>query len=85
MDYAKLMSRNPTNLGTHTNRWGQVIEFYEHPINGDCDPIICVCHNLQLAEYSTFFETDDMIADHKEYEPNFRDGVLWIGDMKAKD
>jgi hypothetical protein len=43
--------------------------------------VICVCHELQLAAYSGFYETDDMMADHKEYEPTFKDGKLHIGDF----
>lgn len=85
MNYAKLMSHNPTSFGTWTNKEGQVIEFYEHPLRGDEAQVICVSHDLQLAEYSTFFETDDMIQDHREYEPSFTDGKLYIGDMLAAD
>lgn len=77
------MSHKPTSYGKMTNSLGQIIEFYEHPLKGDEAEVICVCHELQLAEYSTFFETDDMTADHKEYEPNFKDGKLYIGDMLA--
>ena len=33
----------------------------------------------KLADYSTFFELDDMTADHKEYEPTFVNGKLLIG------
>lgn len=85
MNYAKLMNHNPTSFGTHINTIGQTIEFYEHPLRGDEEQVICVCHDLQLAEYSTFYETDDMIQDHKEYEPSFVDGKLYIGDMQASD
>jgi hypothetical protein len=83
MNYQKLMQHNPTSYGTMLNSLGQTIEFYEHPFKGDEAEVICVSHELQLAEYSTFFETDDMIADHKEYEPSFQDGKLHIGDMEA--
>ena len=85
MNYEKLMSHKPTSYGKHTNSINQVIEFYEHPLKGDEAEVICVCHELQLAENSTFFETDDMIAEHKEYEPSFIDGKLYIGDMVGND
>jgi hypothetical protein len=81
INYGKLMAHNPTSFGTIVNSLGQIIEFYEHPIKGDGAEVLCVCHELQLADYSTFFETDDMTADHKEYEPSFQDGKLYIGDM----
>lgn len=82
-NYEKLMAHNPTSYGAHINQDGQTIEFYEHPVRGDAAMVICVCHELKLAEDSAFFETDDMIASHREYEPSFLDGHLFIGDMKA--
>jgi len=85
INYTKLMAHNPTSFGTHINAIGQTIEFYEHPLKGDEAQVICVCHDLQLAEYSTFYETTDMVQDHKEYEPSFIDGQLYIGDMLAAD
>lgn len=71
MNYLKLIDADPTSFGIITNSKGQQIEFIEHPRLGDEYPVICVCHELQLAEASDFFETDDMTADHKEYEPWF--------------
>ena len=85
INYNKLMSHNPMSYGEITNSKGQTIEFLEHPFKGDEAEVICVSHDLELAEYSTFFETDDMEAEHKEYEPSFQDGVLFIGEFKAKD
>lgn len=79
MNYQKLMNLNPTSFGKMINSKGQEIEFLEHPLKGDEAPVICACHALQLADSSTFFETDDMMADHKEYEPTFEDGKLLIG------
>ena len=73
------MSQNPTKYGQMTNSLGQLIEFYEHPTRGEVAPVICACHELQLADYSGFFETDDMTADHGEYEPSFVNGELQIG------
>jgi hypothetical protein len=83
INYEKLMSYKPTSYGTHINVDGQEIEFYEHPIRGDEAEVIVVCHALKLAEYSGFFETDDMIESHKEYEPSFHNGELFIGEFKA--
>lgn len=77
------MAHDPTSLGTHKNKLGQTIEFYEHPMHGDFSQVICVCHELKLAEYSTFFETSDMEAEHGEYEPSFQNGMLYLGDFKA--
>ena len=77
------MGYNPTSYGNITNSLGQEIEFLEHPLRGDEAEVICVCHELKLAQYSTFFETDDMEAEHKEYEPSFQNGVLFIGEFEA--
>lgn len=83
MNYSKLMQHNPTSYGEMINSLGQFIEFYEHPFKGDEFPVICVCHALQLAAASDFWETDDMIASHREYEPSFKDGKLFIGQFEA--
>lgn len=83
LNYKKLMAHEPFSYGTIENKEGQTIEFYEDPISGDMTEVICVCHDLELAAYSTFFETGDMEASHGEYEPSFKDGKLWIGDFEA--
>ena len=84
MNYKKLMEHNPTSYGKMMNDKGQVIEFYEHPIYGDEMQVICVCHELELADFSTFFETDDMEAEHGEYQPWFdENGKLYIGQFEA--
>ena len=79
MNYEKLMSYNPTVYEEMINSLGQRITFVEHPLIGDESPVICVCHELKLAALSDFYETDDMIASHGEYEPAFIDGNLVIG------
>lgn len=84
MNYEKLMSHNPTVYGEFTNNLGQVITFVEHPIRGDEFPVICVSHELRLAGVSTFFELDDMTAEHGEYAPSFVDGKLFIGDYESE-
>lgn len=84
-DYEELMKLNPLNLGIHTNTKQQLIQFYECPIHGGDCYIICVSHELRKAEDSTFFEIDDMIADHAEYEPWFdENGKLQIGKLKLE-
>jgi len=78
--YERLMSFNPTVYDKMINTQGQIIEFVEHPTHGDEHPIIAVCHELKLAGSTGFFELDDMLASHGEYEPWFTsDGELEIG------
>jgi hypothetical protein len=79
MNYSKLMEHNPTEYQRIINSLGQEIVFYEHPLRGDEFPVIIVCHELKLADYTDFMECDDMVADHKEYEPTFVNGKLFIG------
>jgi len=79
LKYEKLMAHNPTEYDRMTNSLGQEIIFYEHPLRGDEFPVIIVCHELKLADYTDFMETDDMMASHKEYEPSFVEGKLNIG------
>lgn len=82
INYSKLMSHNPTSFGVMMNDKGQKIEFFEHPILGDESDIICVCHELQLADYSGFWDTQDMTAEHGEYQPWFNEeGQLHMGDL----
>jgi hypothetical protein len=81
MNYQKLMAHKPFSYGKMINDKGQEIEFVEHPIYGDESDVICVCHELELAGYSGFFETDDMTAEHGEYQPHFENGELRIGNL----
>lgn len=83
LNYQKLMAHKPTVYTTIVNNLGQKIDLVEHPFKGDEAQVICVCHELKLAAYSGFFECDDMIAPHGEYQPSFEDGKLWIGDFLA--
>ena len=80
MNYETLMKTNPTVLAEMTNSLGQKIQFVEHPFFGDEVPIICVNHELKAVASTTFYEIDDLIADHKEYEPKFINNELIIGD-----
>jgi len=75
MNYNWLVDMNPTIYGSTVNDMGQTIEFVEHPLKGDEAPIICVCHELEVAALSDFFDTDDMI-DGRDYMPFFIDGQL---------
>jgi hypothetical protein len=83
LNYEKLMEAEPTVLGTMVNSLGQKIEFVEHPYKGDEYPVIAVCKELELASDTDFFDLDDMLADHKEYEPTFQNGKLYIGEFEA--
>jgi hypothetical protein len=62
-----------------TNSIGQVIELVEHPLKGDEAPVIAICHELKLASYTEFWETGDMLQDHREYEPLFINGQFQHG------
>ena len=80
MNYKKLMSSNPFIYCEFVNNMGQKITFVEHPIRGDEAPIIAVCHKLEFAGCTGFFDLGDMLAIHKEYEPWFTiEGDLDIG------
>ena len=77
--YVALMKNNPTEYDRMTNSLNQVIRLVEHPTLGDEAPVMCMCDELKLAAYSDFYETGDMMADHKEYEPIFIDGRFQHG------
>jgi hypothetical protein len=79
MNYSKLISQNPTEYGRMTNSAGQTVVFYEHPTRGDEYPVIVAFPQYEVAFTSEFFDTDDMAADHAEYEPIFVDGQLQYG------
>lgn len=79
MNYDKLINLKPTEYGKMTNSLNQEITFYEHPHYGEDSFVIAVCHELKLASNTEFFELDDMIAEHKEYEPLFINGKFQHG------
>jgi hypothetical protein len=82
LSFEKLMARNPFEYGRIINSIGQVIIFLEHPTKGDEAEVICACPELQKADYSGFFDLEDMLASHGEYMPWFDDnGALQIGDL----
>jgi hypothetical protein len=83
LNYKKLMAEQPTIYHEMVNSLGQSIKLVEHPFEGDEYPIIAVCDELGLAASTDFFDLDDMLADHKEYEPTFQNGKLFIGGFEA--
>lgn len=81
LNYKKLVENNPTVYITLINSLKQKIELVEHPIKGDTCEVIAICHEIKKASYTDFYDLDDMLADHKEYEPlfingNFQHGIL---------
>lgn len=83
LSYKKLMALNPTVYTTITNSIGQEIKLVEHPLRGDEAQIIAVSDYHQLAQYTGFYDTADMLDESKEYEPSFIDGKLYIGEFSA--
>jgi hypothetical protein len=79
LNYKKLMAQDPVIYDIITNSIGQEVLLVEHPTKGDEAQVICVSRELSLAAYSGFYDTGDMTADHGEYEPSFKDGLLLIG------
>ena len=79
LSYKKLMEHEPTIYATMVNSLGQKIDLVEHPLRGDESAVIAVCHELQIASYTDFYDLDDMLAEHKEYEPLFINGNFQHG------
>ena len=79
LNYEYLINNNPTVYEEFINSLGQKITFVEDPLKGDEVQIICVSHELKLAAYSDFFDLDDMLASHGEYEPIFINGEFRHG------
>jgi len=79
INYKKLIDQKPFVYGELLNSLGQTIQFVECPKYGDEAEVICVCHELELASYSTFMECDDMEENHREYEPSFKEDKFQIG------
>jgi hypothetical protein len=74
---AKFMALEPTSYGTHTNKLGQIITFYEHPLRGDEAPVYGMIEGVLFV--TDFWETDDMEAEHGEYTPLLVDGKIHCG------
>lgn len=79
LNYLKLTALNPTVYATMINSLGQTIKLVEHPTKGDETEIIAICDELKLASYTDFYDLDDMLAEHKEYEPLFINGEFQHG------
>ena len=79
LNYEKLTALNPFIYTTFTNSLGQKIKIVEHPIQGDESPVIVVCDELKLADYSDFYETGEIDEVGGEYEVGFVDGKLAHG------
>lgn len=62
-----------------TNSLGQEVALVEHPTRGDSHVVIAMFLKEEVAFDTDFFETDDMMADHKEYEPLLIDGQIKYG------
>jgi hypothetical protein len=69
LNFTRLMALEPTVYHEFTNSLDQRVLLVEHPTLGQDAPVVCVFPDLKLAFASDFFDCDDMIADHKEYEP----------------
>lgn len=83
MDYKKLVEHDPTEYGRLTNRLGQEIIFVEHPFKGDEHPVVAICHELEVARTTEFFDIDDMMLA-EDYEPFFIKGELQYGYERRK-
>lgn len=69
LKFDKLMSFNPTIYDEYINTQGKKVLFCEHPCLGDESPVIVIFPDDKLAFESGFWDIEDMIAEHKEYEP----------------
>jgi hypothetical protein len=79
LNYKKLIDLNPTVYIEFVNSIGQTIKVVEHPLKGDESPVIIVCDELQLSDYSDFYETGEINEVGGEYEVGFVDGQLRHG------
>ena len=75
LNFTRLIELSPVVYDTIINKMGQIIELCEHPISGDEAPVIAVCKELKLAEYTSFFDTEDL-TQGSDYTPYFIDGNL---------
>jgi len=66
ISYEKLMNNKPTKIDELTNQKGQLVEFYEDPIEGDNGVVIGVIDKVSF--YTHFFDTEDFYQD-SDYNP----------------
>ena len=64
LNYKKLMSLNPTKIGTMVNGLEQKIDFYENPVLGDMAPVIAVWSSY--AYETDFFDLEDLTNQHAD-------------------
>lgn len=83
LNYTRLTALNPFIFEDFTNSIGQRVQLVEHPIHGDEYEVIVLFPEYSVAFNSTFFECDDMMASHGEYQPWFDGTNLWLGDTMA--
>ena len=62
------MKNNPTKVGYVLNQFGQRIDFYEHPLKGDCSPVIGVYEKEKKAFDTGFYGTEDFFPE-SDYNP----------------
>jgi hypothetical protein len=78
--YSLMAEMKATVYATMVNEHNQKIEFLEHPIHGDCFPIIVAFPEEKVAFSSHFYDLDDMMnAEHSDYRPFLVDGKLLMG------
>jgi len=86
INYKWLIGQEPTEYCTVVNSDNQTIVLCEHPTRGDSEQVLVFCRETQMAAYSGFYDTEDLTASHREYEPRFdENGALWIGQFLAED
>jgi hypothetical protein len=69
LNFKKLQEHEPTIYHEMINSQGKKVLFVEHPIVGDEYPVILIFPDYGVAFDSEFFDLDDMLADHGDYEP----------------
>lgn len=68
--YSLMTEMKATVYDTMYNELNQKIEFLEHPIHGDCFPIIVSFPEEKVAFPSDFYDLEDMMnVEHSEYRP----------------
>lgn len=69
LNFDKLMAFEPTVYTEFLNSQGKKVQLCEHPTKGDEAPVLVVFPDEKLAFESDFWDTEDMTAEHGEYEP----------------
>jgi hypothetical protein len=69
LNFKKLQEFEPSVYHEMINSQGHHILFVEHPFFGDEYPVIIMFTEHEKAFNSEFYDLDDMLAEHGEYEP----------------